>query len=166
MKRNTERAFAVVHIVNKKETDKVKAQPPGLKEIKDAPWNTDQRVMRRGMAVPSPEQPSYDLASKDGAVDYFSLELKYTSAFSPYRKRAKGGGAKPSLSDDQIEEGQKYCKDRLDNDPAWFKRLGWQGTALDCIANVKVLKHLDTKSWQTVKRHIVAPVIEKRPRSK
>src|SRR5215471_18932959 len=78
------------------------------------------------------------------------------------RKRGKGGGAKLSLSDKEIVAGQKYCRRMLKKDPTWFRRLGWEKTALDCILNVKELKHLHRKSWQTGKRLIVKPVIDER----
>jgi hypothetical protein len=78
----------------------------------------------------------------------------------PERKRAKGGGAKRSLSPDEINQGKSYCHRMLDEDPTWVDRVGLEAAALSVIA--KVLTRLDPKSWQTVKRHIVVPVLKER----
>jgi hypothetical protein len=78
----------------------------------------------------------------------------------PTPKRKPGGGSKQLLSDEQIERSKAYCNRKLDEDPAWYDRLGAQGSALDVIA--VELKELRRESWQTVKKRIVDPVLKER----
>jgi hypothetical protein len=74
--------------------------------------------------------------------------------------KPRRGGQRLSLTPDEIEQGKAYCRRMLDENPAWIDQVGIEGAALAVIT--EVLKRLEVKNWQTVKRNIIWPVMEER----
>jgi hypothetical protein len=118
-----------------------------------------RRDIERARRQQQPEQPRPASPPMPSSPPTLSPEPSPPSP-APTPKRNRGGGAKRSLSSDEINQGRLYCHSKLDADPTWADRLGLEGAALDVIT--EVLTRLDQKSWQTVKRHIVVPVLKER----
>ena len=74
--------------------------------------------------------------------------------------KPRRGGSRLSLTPDEIEQGKAHCRSMLDENPAWIDQVGIEGAALAVIT--EVLKRLEVKNWQTVKRNIIWPVMEER----
>lgn len=150
-----------------------------LRRFSESPHEQGLRDLLRRLQ----EQFDADAPPSAAAGDLFATELSDTASFDASlvsvgqltatededsaefvleRKRKKGAGAKPSLSQDQIDQGKAYCRRMLDKHPTWLERLGWKGAAMDCMVEVAVLKKLDPRSWQTVKRCILMPVAKER----
>jgi hypothetical protein len=73
----------------------------------------------------------------------------------PTRRRAKGGGMKRKLSDEQITRGRQMFRKMLSADPGWADQR--QAAALLIIEKLKLAVHP-----RTVQRHIINPVLEER----
>jgi hypothetical protein len=67
-------------------------------------------------------------------------------------KRAKGGGMKRKLRDDQIEKGKALFRTLLADDPTWAEQR--EASAVHVKKELNLGVH-----WRTVQRHIIYPVL-------
>jgi hypothetical protein len=94
------------------------------------------RLRKTGTALPEPQEPQAPMLRKS---------------------RKPGGGNKPKLTNEEIEQGQQTFCDMLEEDRTWANS---QEAAAEHL--LEKLKLGDRVSWQTVKRRIVAPVLKTR----
>ncbi len=77
------------------------------------------------------------------------------------KRRKDGGGNKPLLSEKQIKDGKAVYRRMLDEDAAWAENKTASATRV-----IELLKLGNSVSVWTVKRWIVAPVLEEREQNK
>jgi hypothetical protein len=120
----------------------------GLRQIGEYLGVTPQQVLEIGKRLGIPRLPDAETAPPEPTA--------------PQQKpRKQGGGNKPKLEKEEIEHGKTTFRAMLDENSAWAQN---QEAAAKHL--LEKLGFGERVSWQTVKRRIVAPVLEERAQNK